>query len=255
MDRWCLNKMLDMITILKLQHILVSMFRFAASSLEENGNLDVVEQQFQFSTNQITQEFKSLQKADMHEHIAHQRGRYSLWVIYISYLLSMVIFHGRHYLFCRKGQIVKILTISYCTITIMRSSSWHGIDRQRLKENIVLLGMLDKEPEKPEENQVPSHLAQESNENLRQLSFARERDLVDNLAFLSAPNEHAKKVVAVCVEENPNAEELRIRIAMNTDGLQLVKNGLSRITAILERVARRGWPSLLLKEPFMLTTS
>lgn len=122
----------------------------------------------------------------------------------------------------------------------MRSSSWHGTDRQRLRENIVLLEMLGKEPGESAENPIPHHLTQESNEDLRQLSFIRERDLVDNLAFLSASSEDAKEVMAVCVEENPSAQELRIRVAMNAGDLQPVKDGLTRITAILERAARQG---------------
>ena len=121
----------------------------------------------------------------------------------------------------------------------MRSSSWYGIDRQRLRENIVLLSMLEKEPEKPKHNPEPQYPAQGSN-GLRQLDFIRERDLVDYLAFLSASSEDPKKVMAVCVEENPSAQELRIRVAMNTGDLQSAKDGLERITAILEQAARQG---------------
>ena len=74
----------------------------------------------------------------------------------------------------------------------------------KIKENIALLRMLVTEPERPVENPAPHNLAERNYADLRQLSFRRERDLVDDLAFLSASSEDPEKVMAVCVEENPN---------------------------------------------------
>ncbi|KAI9780375.1 MAG: hypothetical protein M1816_003103 [Peltula sp. TS41687] len=115
-----------------------------------------------------------------------------------------------------------------------------NVDYRRLAENITLLWMLDKEPGKAKENLVQERrFTIECHERSRQLTFKRERDLVDHLAFLSAFRDDADKVIAICVEEHRNPEGLTIRIAMNTGDLEPVKERLARIVALLEQVAAR----------------
>ncbi|KAI9781447.1 MAG: hypothetical protein M1816_002368 [Peltula sp. TS41687] len=124
----------------------------------------------------------------------------------------------------------------------MRATLGSDVDRKRLAENITLLWMLDKEPGKVEENSAQERrftVGSKGHEPLRQLTFIRERDLVDHLAFISAFRDDADKVIAVCVEEHQNPEGLIIRIAMNTGELEPVKKGLSTIVALLEQVATR----------------
>lgn len=115
-----------------------------------------------------------------------------------------------------------------------------SINRKRLAENITLLWMLDQEPGKPEENPTQGRCTAESHEPWRQLTLNRERDLVDHLAFLSAFRDDPDKVIAVCVEEHQGPEGLIIRITMNTDALEPVKQGLARIAALLEQIATRS---------------
>ena len=122
----------------------------------------------------------------------------------------------------------------------MDSLWWGGVSYKVLAENITLLGLLDREPEKPTENPLPPHPLTETELTPRQLSIERERDLVDNLAFLSAWSDDPRKVMAVCVEENPDREGLTIRLASNAGKLDTVKEGFTRIAMILERAAAKG---------------
>lgn len=120
------------------------------------------------------------------------------------------------------------------------STQWGSIDYRRLAENVTILRVLRREPEKPTENLPPPHLTRERDEPPRHLTFKRERDLVDHLAFLSAFSDDPLRVMAVCLEERPNSEGLIIRVAMNTGDLESVKERLMKIVAILEQVATRG---------------
>ena len=117
----------------------------------------------------------------------------------------------------------------------MSSPFWGGAARERLTGNIALLQMLSKEPERPAENPPPLHLInQVSKEPQRLLSFERERDLVDNLAFLSASSDRPEEVTAVCVEELDDREGLIIRVARNTGDISSTKEGFRRMAAILQ---------------------
>lgn len=122
----------------------------------------------------------------------------------------------------------------------MGSSSWGGVSREILMENITLLWLLNREPEKPAENPVPQQLLKETESTSRRLTIERERDLVDNLAFLSASTDDPRKVMAVCVEEDQGTEGLTIRMATNKGDLERVKKGFTRIATILERAAAKS---------------
>lgn len=122
----------------------------------------------------------------------------------------------------------------------MDSLWWGGVSRKVLAENITLLGLLNREPEKPMENPLPPHLLTETESTSRQLSIERERDLVDSLAFLSAWSDDPEKVMPVCMEENQDSEGLTIRMASNRGNLVPVKKGFTRIASILERAAAKG---------------
>jgi hypothetical protein len=119
-------------------------------------------------------------------------------------------------------------------------SMWGGVSRKILKENITLLWLLNEEPEKPAENSLPQHLLKDTESPSRQLTIERERDLVDNLAFLSASSDDPRKVMAVCVEEHQDTQGLTIRMASNAGDLQPVKDAFTRIATILERAAAKG---------------
>ncbi|KAL9099809.1 MAG: hypothetical protein Q9163_004744 [Psora crenata] len=124
----------------------------------------------------------------------------------------------------------------------MSPSPWGNVSRKKLAENITLLWLLNEEPEKPAENPLPQHCREETESVSRHLTVERERDLVDNLAFLSALSDDSRKVMAVCVEEGQDKEGLTIRLASNAGDLRPVKEGFTRIAAILERAAaKEGW--------------
>lgn len=126
------------------------------------------------------------------------------------------------------------------TIAIMNSMLWGGVSRKVLMENITLLWMLNEEPERPAENPLPQHFLRETESTSRHLTVERERDLVDNLAFLSASTDDPRKVMAVCVEERSGTEGLTIRMATNAGDLERVMEAFTRIAAVLERVAAKG---------------
>lgn len=89
------------------------------------------------------------------------------------------------------------------------------------------------------------------NEELRSLTFERERDLVDNLALLSADTDDPDKVRAVCVEEHLNPVGLTVVLAVNKGTMAHVKAGFEKMFEVLERAAtqskyqRRFWQRVL----------
>ncbi len=116
----------------------------------------------------------------------------------------------------------------------------YSIKQKYLRENIALLSILRKEPGKAEENPIPQHLLDETDDSPRQLSFERERDIVDDLVFLTASSEDATDVIAICVEERPHVKALSIRVAINKGSLKPFKKGLNMIALALQQIAREG---------------
>jgi hypothetical protein len=117
----------------------------------------------------------------------------------------------------------------------MDGSKGMGIPRQRLLDNITLLWTLNEVPDIPRENLLP-----ESSDAVRQLSIERERDLADNIAFLSARTDDMQMVMAVCVEEDLDQAGLTIRMAANTGSLTDVEDGLKNMAKMLEKAALRS---------------
>ncbi|KAI9855733.1 MAG: hypothetical protein M1824_005893 [Vezdaea acicularis] len=120
----------------------------------------------------------------------------------------------------------------------MSTCIWDRETYIQLRENVTLLERLSKEPERPTENPLPQ-LSSQPQEPVRQLTFQRERDLVDNLAFISASSDDAIRVVAVCIEERSDGEGSSIRVAINAGNISKFTDGLKRIARTLERVALR----------------
>ena len=121
----------------------------------------------------------------------------------------------------------------------MSTYTWDRETYIQLRENVILLERLSKEPERPTENPLPQ-LSSQPQGPVRQLTFQRERDLVDNLAFISASSDDSKKVVAVCIEEHSNGQGSSIRVAINDGDISELSTGLKRIARTLERAATRG---------------
>ena len=117
----------------------------------------------------------------------------------------------------------------------MSASPWSNVSCERLMESITLLKMLTEVPGSQMENDLPQSL-----DSARQLSIEREKELVDNLAFLSATTDNPNKVMAICIEEDHDLHGMTIRLAANTGDLSKVNSGFKDIARILERAASRG---------------
>ena len=107
--------------------------------------------------------------------------------------------------------------------------------QKRLVENITLLWTLCEIPNHPKENEIGGGY-----DEGRQLSQDRERQLVDNFAFISASSDDMLRVMAVCIEEDPDKAGMTIRLASNTGDLSYVTQGFNDIAQTLEQASLRG---------------
>jgi hypothetical protein len=115
----------------------------------------------------------------------------------------------------------------------METLTWmKGISRERLMDNITLLWTLNEIPDIPEEIILPKE-----SDAVGELTIEREKSLVENLAFLSAATDDMSKVMAVCVEEDPDREGVTIRMASNTECRAEILDGFKKITRVLEQAA------------------
>ncbi|KAF3481539.1 uncharacterized protein GIQ15_04298 [Arthroderma uncinatum] len=115
---------------------------------------------------------------------------------------------------------------------------WGGTTtRSRLRQTISSLWHVNEVPETPRENFVTS-----TTDVKHRLSFSREKEIVSNLAFLSAVSDDNLRVMAVCIEEYSNGEGITIRIASNTGDLSEVTAGFKKLGKILMQAARRERP-------------
>jgi hypothetical protein len=104
----------------------------------------------------------------------------------------------------------------------------------QLQGSIDRFAKLNQVPEKPKENILRLR------DSVRRLSIAREKEIVNNLAFLSATSDNSLRVMAVCLEEHVNGTGITIRIASNTGDLREVISGFKTLASSLEQAARRG---------------
>ena len=111
---------------------------------------------------------------------------------------------------------------------------------QELSEEIVLRRMLTAEPAKPTRNILLDNQLQASSVTPRTLSFETERDIVDNLAFLSATSDDAENVTAVCFDEGFQSESCTIRIAMNSGKLSSLAADFRKVARVLERADHKS---------------
>lgn len=112
----------------------------------------------------------------------------------------------------------------------MAGASRSDIEHQALNEDILLLRRLGSEPINTCHYPAHDQISQRP-----RLSFQREKDLVEALAFLSATSEDPKKVTAVCIEEDLEHEACIIRLASNKGSLADVIVGFEEMAAILRK--------------------
>lgn len=118
------------------------------------------------------------------------------------------------------------------------AESWGNVSRQRLMETIVVLWTLTEVPGGSNIH-TPTCLSPE-NQAARQLTFEREKSLVEILAFLSGTTDDPSKVMAVCIEEGSAGDSLTIRLASNSGDCSNVLSGFKSIAITLEQSSRRG---------------
>lgn len=117
----------------------------------------------------------------------------------------------------------------------MPEPAWGRVTRRELIEHITLLWTLNEVPETPCENDPPSTL-----DRRRHLNLQREKEITENLAFLSAVTEDSKRVTAICIEEHAGGAGLTIRVASNAGELERIEEGLNQIARVLEDAAKRS---------------
>ena len=113
-----------------------------------------------------------------------------------------------------------------------------GTSHKSLMEAITLLYMLEKCPESPKDNQPPQSLSVLS--SIYQLPFQREKQIVENLAFLSAITDDSDMVMAVCLEEARDRGSCRIRLTSNIGDTDEVERGFKLMAKVLEQAASGG---------------
>jgi hypothetical protein len=109
-----------------------------------------------------------------------------------------------------------------------------AVSCQQLELNIKLLRILREVPAEQKRHGLPSVY-----DHGRVLTLEHEIEIADNLAFLSASTGDNDEVTAVCVEENPSGDGLRIRVASNSGSLEEVCSGFTKVATILEKAALR----------------
>ena len=107
--------------------------------------------------------------------------------------------------------------------------------QKRLVENITLLWTLCEVPSQPKQNKL--HRGQDEG---RQLSENRERQLADIFAFISAWTDDSSRVMAVCIEEDPAKTGMTICLASNSGVVSHVTQGFKGIAQTLEQASLRS---------------
>ena len=120
----------------------------------------------------------------------------------------------------------------------MNTTMSRGTSHKSLMEAITLLNLLNEYPESPKDNQQSQELSAHS--TIYQLSFQHEKEIVDNLAFLSATTNDSARVMAVCLEQAPDRGSCVIRLTSNTGDVDEVMLGFKLMAKILEQSASRG---------------
>ena len=112
------------------------------------------------------------------------------------------------------------------------------VPHKSLMETITLLYMLNEYPEYPKEHRQSENFSVLS--SIYQLPFQREKQIVENLAFLSATTNDSANVVAVCLEEARDRRSCIIRLTSNNGDVDEVMHWFRLIAKILEKGSSRG---------------
>ena len=103
-------------------------------------------------------------------------------------------------------------------------------------ENIVLLSMLNETPSPPQANALAVAQNKKKKTPQRILSLKNESDLVRRLSFLAAVTNDPNHIAAICVEELPTGDGMRVMLAINKKSPDSSHKALDRIKCGLERI-------------------
>lgn len=103
-----------------------------------------------------------------------------------------------------------------------------------LKENIILLEMLNAEPARPKSYSLSTAENRHEAPPSHRISLQREHDMVDYLAFLSSISEDPDDVTAVCLEEISHRNACIVAVASNTGRLENLVSGFSKLAEVLK---------------------
>jgi len=110
-------------------------------------------------------------------------------------------------------------------------------------ENIVLLSMLNETPGPPHANSLVVAESKKKKTVHRILSLEKESALVRRLSFLAAVTNDPNHIVAICLEELPTSDGMRVMLAINkaspnssNKALNRIQGGLENIFQLLSRV-------------------
>ena len=117
----------------------------------------------------------------------------------------------------------------------MRPRNQNPLWRKQLIETITLLWTLKEVPGTSMENDPPEII-----KDTYQLTFEHEREIVDNLAFISATIDDTHHIMAIGIEEHRDGEGMTIRLASNSGVLPECEMGFKRIATVLEQASSRG---------------
>ena len=109
----------------------------------------------------------------------------------------------------------------------------YGEARRRMIENATLLWTFGELPGLPVNNEVIES-------RIGALPVERERQLCEDLAFISSARHDPNEVFAVCIEAAVDANSTLIRVASNGPGLQRVVQNLRNIAKLMVEATTRG---------------
>lgn len=89
---------------------------------------------------------------------------------------------------------------------------------QVVRDDAVLLSMLNKEPGVPRDLSLEEYASRQCSRDIssRVLTLQREYELAECLAFLLGTSDDPTKVAALCIQENASYPFLTIRVATNS---------------------------------------
>jgi hypothetical protein len=106
--------------------------------------------------------------------------------------------------------------------------------RRRAAANSTLLFCLNEYPSAPREiTYAPST-------SISDLSIRREMQLAEDFAFISSMKDDPNGVTAVCIEADPNAAGITMRVAINTGCPLRIVQQLQAVADIMVRTSKHG---------------